>query len=69
MNKKILVSPSECITFVDSNFINLDLYFSNNDCNKPVKFLRSNGTVKINNIDKIKEDKKIFQFSKIKLIN
>lgn len=69
VQKKNLISPSECITFVDSNFLKLDLYFSNNGCKEPLKFLRSSGTVKLNNINKIKKDKKIFQFSKIKLIN
>ncbi len=69
MQEKNFLSPAECITFLDSNFLNLDLYFSNNGCNEPIKFLRSSGSVKLNNLNKIKENKKIFEFSKIKLIN
>ena len=67
--KNFFLSPPECVTFVDSNFQNLDLYFLSNDCNKPLKFLRSRGSVKLNNLNKIHANKKIFIFSKIELIN
>lgn len=69
LQNKNFIFPSECITFVDSSFYKLDLYFSNNNCNEPLKFFRSSGTIKLNNINQIKKNKKIFQFSKIKLIN
>lgn len=67
--KEFYSRPKECVSFVDAKFKLISINYMNSYCDHPIKFIRSEGEVKINNFADLYKNENFIKFSKIKFIN